>query len=88
MYREGSQEGFTPKVAKELWESVCKEAAVKRDLGERLTAEYRQYMDEKVKEISRFKEVLLQKFQGRVDSFQQQWAKSKVLERISLDTRQ
>ena len=67
LYREGSQEGFTPAVAKELWESAHKEAVVKRELGEKLTEEYRQYIDEKVGEISRFKEMTLRCFRNPAD---------------------
>ena len=65
LYWEGSQEGFTPKVAKELWESAHKEAAFKRELGEKLAEEYRQCIDEKVKEISRRKEMILHEFGGK-----------------------
>ena len=65
LYWEGSQEGFTPKVAKELWESAHKEAAFKRELGEKLAEDYRQCIDEKVREIRSFKEMLLDIFGGK-----------------------
>ena len=90
LYLEGKQEGFTARVAREVWMSVKKGMGAKRDLGVDLTGDYRRYIDGQRRQVREFRGLTVACFTDTVDEHQKHsdfWRASEVLTGVDPDNR-